>query len=444
MRLNGLARHQRRGERSDRRRMLVHGRSAHRRSAWFGLGAFSQRRRRALGQARGSRRTLPIVLACLAGAAQAAPHIVPDPPPISSKGYVLMAAGTGRVLAQRDSTAPLPPASLTKIMTSYVAAAELAAGRISLDDDVPISVKAWQTGGSRMFVREGTTVKLADLLRGVVIQSGNDASVAVAEFIAGDEDAFGNMMNVHAKELGLTDSRFVNATGLPDDGHYSSARDLAVLSAALIERYPEHYAMYSERSFTFAEIEQPNRNKLLWRDKSVDGVKTGLTDAAGYCLVASALRDGTRLIAATMGAETDGQRFQDAQKLIAYGFRYFENRQLYEAGEVLATPAVWFGSTETVAVGVEDALTITLPRGRYDDLQPVVDLPRNIEAPIEVGQRVGTVRVTLDEDVLAELPLVAQAAVPEANVFARMGDSIYLFFRDLLAGDVEAPNGTSP
>ena len=382
-----------------------------------------------------------VSLTYAAGTATAAPHIVPDPPPISSKSYVLMAAGTDHVIAERDSAAPLPPASLTKIMTSYVAAAELAAGRIALDDDVPISVAAWRTGGSRMFVREGTTVKLEDLLRGIIIQSGNDASVAVAEFIGGDEDAFGDMMNVHAKELGLRNSRFVNSTGLPDDGHYSSAHDLAVLSAKLIERYPDHYALYRERAFTFGDIEQPNRNKLLWRDKSVDGVKTGLTDAAGYCLVASALRDGTRLIVATMGADTDSQRFGDAQKLLAYGFRYYENRQLYEADEVLATPEVWFGAADSVAVGVADALTITLPRGRYDDLEAEVDLPRNVEAPIEAGERVGTVRVTLDDDVLAEVALLARQAVPEANVFARMGDGIYLFFRDLLGGD-EAPEGT--
>ena len=381
-------------------------------------------------------------LTCWAAVVTAAPHIVPDPPPISSKSYVLMAAGTDRVIAERDSAAPLPPASLTKIMTSYVAAVELDAGRIALTDDVPISVGAWRTGGSRMFVREGTTVKLEDLLRGIVIQSGNDASVAVAEFIAGDEDAFGDMMNVHAKDLGLRDSRFVNSTGLPDDGHYSSAHDLAVLSARLIERYPDHYAMYRERAFTFADIEQPNRNKLLWRDKSVDGVKTGLTEAAGYCLVASALRDGTRLIVATMGADTDSQRFQDAQKLLAYGFRYYENRQLYEADEVLATPEVWFGTAESVAVGVTDALTITLPRGRYDDLEAVLDLPRNLEAPIDAGARVGTVRVTLDDDVLAAVPLLAQRAVPEANVFARMGDSIYLFFRDLLGGEPDALEAT--
>ena len=383
-----------------------------------------------------------ISLACLAVDARAAPNIVPDPPPISSKSYVLMATETGRILAQRDSTTPLPPASLTKIMTSYVAAVELAAGRISLADEVPISVKAWRTPGSRMFVREGTTVRLEDLLRGIIIQSGNDASVAVAEFIAGDEEAFGEMMNMHAKQLGLTASRFVNATGLPDDGHYSSARDLALLAAALIEKYPDHYSIYAERSFAYGDIEQPNRNKLLWRDKSVDGVKTGLTDAAGYCLVASAARDGTRLIVATMGAETDGQRFQDAQKLIAYGFRYFENRQLYQADEVLATPGVWFGSVDTVAVGVADALTVTLPRGRYDDLEAVLDLPGSVEAPIDVGAAIGTVRVTLDGDVLAEIPLLAQTAVAEANFFSRMGDGIYLFLRDLLGGGPEEPAGT--
>ena len=372
-------------------------------------------------------------LAVAAGAGPA-PHIVPNAPPISSQSFLLMAAETGRVLAERGSDEPLPPASLTKIMTSYVAAAELAAGRITLDDDVPISVKAWKTGGSRMFVREGTTVKLVDLLRGIVIQSGNDASVAVAEYIAGDEEAFGEMMNVHAKQLGMTASRFVNATGLPDDGHYSSARDLAVLAAALISQHPAHYELYSERSYSYGDIEQPNRNKLLWRDKSVDGVKTGLTDAAGYCLVASALRDGTRLIVATMGAASDGQRFQDAQKLLAYGFRYFENRQLYEPGQVLATPEVWYGAEEAVDVGVAEAVRITLPRGRYDDLQAVVDLPRQLEAPIEAGAEIGLVRVALGDEVLAEVPLLAQAAVPAANVFSRMGDGIYLFFRDLLSG----------
>ncbi len=382
--------------------------------------------------------TAALLSVCVAAAVAAAPSIIPDAPPISSKSFILMDAGSGRVLAERNSDEPLPPASLTKIMTSFIAAAELEADRIALADEVPISVKAWRTGGSKMFVREGTTVKIENLLRGIVIQSGNDASVAVAEYIAGDEDAFAEMMNAHAHELGMTASRFVNATGLPDDGHYSSARDMAVLAAALIRRFPEHYRMYSEKSFTYGGIEQFNRNRLLRYDKSADGVKTGLTDAAGYCLVASALRDGLRLITATMGADTDRARFQDTQKLLAYGFRYFESRKIYDAGEVLTSADVWYGTAETVAVSIAEAMRITLPRGRYDDLNIVLDRPRDIEAPIAAGDELGMVRVSLDGEALAETPLVAQAAVPEAGVFARIGDGIYLFFRDLLGGIDEA------
>lgn len=372
----------------------------------------------------------------------AAPAIIPDVPPVSSKSYILMDADSGYVLAERDSDNPLPPASLTKIMTGYVAAAEIAAGRISLDDDVPISVNAWRTGGSKMFVREGTSVKLVDLLRGIVIQSGNDASVAVAEYIGGDEEGFANMMNAHAQELDLSASRFVNATGLPDDGHHASAHDLAVLSAALIRRYPEHYAMYAEKSYQYGDIQQPNRNRLLWRDKSVDGVKTGLTSAAGYCLVASALRDGTRFVVTVMGADSTDARFQDAQKLLAYGFRYFENQRLYGAGETLASAEVWYGTSETVQVGARDDVRITMPRDRYDDLEAVVDLPRDIEAPIAAGAELGMARVMLDGELLAEVPLVAQAEVEEAWLFARMGDGIYLFFRDLF-GLMPEPEASS-
>ena len=363
----------------------------------------------------------------------AAPSIVPSAPAVSSKSYILMDAETGRVLAERDSDQPLPPASLTKIMTSFVAAAELAAGRVALADEVPISVKAWRTGGSKMFVREGTNVALEDLLRGIVIQSGNDASVAVAEFIGGDEDGFANMMNAYAEELGLANSRFVNATGLPDDGHYASARDLAVLSAALIARYPEHYAMYAERAFKYGEIEQPNRNRLLWRDRSVDGVKTGLTDAAGYCLVASALRDGMRLMVTVMGADSNDQRFQDAQKLLAYGFRYFERQHLYDAGEVVASATVWYGVADAIEARVQESVRITMPRGRYADLAARVEMPKEVEAPIAEGQRLGAVHVALDGETLAEVPLVATVAVPEAGFFGRVGDGIHRFFQGLLS-----------
>ena len=365
--------------------------------------------------------------------AYAAPKVVPDPPSIASNSHILVDAETMRVLAESDSDNPMPPASLTKIMTSFIAASELASGRIASDDDVPISVKAWRTGGSKMFVREGTNVKLMDLLRGVVIQSGNDASVAVAEYIGGAEDAFADMMNNQARELGMTSTRFVNATGLPDDGHHSSARDMAILSAALIKRFPDHYRLYSQKSFQYGEIEraQYNRNKLLWRDKSVDGVKTGLTNAAGYCLVASALREGTRLIAVVMGAQSDEERTRDAQKLLAYGFRYFETREIFGAQAPLITARVWYGTAETLAVGVSEPVRLTVPRGRYDELDAVLDLPRELEAPIAKGDAIGTVRVSLDGEVLLERPLLARADIPEAGFFAKLGDRVRLMFHDL-------------
>ncbi|MCE2459230.1 MAG: D-alanyl-D-alanine carboxypeptidase [Pseudomonadales bacterium] len=399
--------------------------------------------------ARRIRTVAATVVILVTATVQGAPAIVPDPPSISAKSYILMDGQTRTVLAERDSDEPLPPASLTKIMTSFVAAAELSAGRIALDDQVPISVKAWRTSGSKMFVREGTEVSLNDLLRGIIIVSGNDASVAVAEYIAGAEDAFADMMNMHAKDLGMTASRFVNASGLPDDGHYSSAKDMAILSAALIERFPDHYRMYSEKSFQYGEIERPqvNRNRLLWRDKSVDGVKTGMTEAAGYCLVAAALREGTRLIAAVMGSENDEDRLRDTQKLLAYGFRYFETHDLYGGGEPLATPRVWYGTVEEVTVGIDAPIRITVPRGRYDDLSAVLDIPDGIEAPIAEGDTLGVVRVTLDDEVLAERSLLAQTAVPEAGFFSRRGDDLERFVSGLFSDSDEekAPNpGTSP
>ena len=386
-------------------------------------------------------RMVAVALVVLVGAVvQGAPNIVPDPPSISAKSYILMDGQTRTILAERDSEEPLPPASLTKIMTSYVAAAELAAGRIALDDQVPISVKAWRTSGSKMFVREGTEVSLSDLLRGIVVVSGNDASVAVAEYVAGAEDAFADMMNLHAKDLGMAGTRFVNSSGLPDDGHYSSAKDMAILSAALIERFPEHYRMYSEKSFQYGEIERPqvNRNRLLWRDKSVDGVKTGMTEAAGFCLVASALREGTRLIAAVMGAENDEDRLRDTQKLLAYGFRYFETHDLYDDGEPLATPQVWYGTVDEVAVGIDEPIRITVPRGRYDDLNAVLDIPDDIEAPIAAGDSLGVLRVSLDDEILAERSLLARTAVAEAGFFARRGDDLERFFGGLFGDSDEA------
>ena len=357
--------------------------------------------------------------------------IVPAAPSVAARSYVMMDAETMRVLAEGESRLPLPPASLTKIMTSYVAAAELASGRISLEDEVPVSVNAWRTGGSRMFVREGTRVALEDLLRGIIIQSGNDASVAVAEYIGGAESSFSDMMNQYAAEIGMTDSTFRNATGLPNDEHLSSAYDLALLTRELIRRYPDHYAIYAEKSFAYADIEQSNRNQLLWLDDSVDGVKTGLTDAAGFCLVASAERTGMRLITAVMGTDSADIRTRETQKLLSWGFRYFETKRFFSADDVLATPEVWYGEEDSVALGVEE-LHVTFPRGRQEEMETVIELPPVLEAPIEAGAKVGAMRLVLDGETLATAPLLARAAVAEAGFFSRARDGIYLFFRNLI------------
>lgn len=370
-------------------------------------------------------------MAVLAAGAVAQPGIV-KPPDIAARGYVLMDADTLQVLAERDGDATLPPASLTKIMTSYVAAAELASGRISLMDQVPVSVNAWRTQGSRMFIREGTEVSLDDLLHGVIIQSGNDASVAVAEYIAGAEDTFANMMNDHAAQIGMANTHFANSTGLPNEAQYSTARDMALLTRALIRRFPEHYAIYSKRQFKYNDIEQPNRNRLLWRDRTVDGVKTGHTDAAGYCLVASAERNGMRLISALMGAETEPVRVRETQKLLQYGFRYFETRKLYDADAPLQAAEVWYGEAKEVAIGVPEPIFATIQRGRYDDLQATLDLPRALEAPIAIGEQFGELRVTLDDELIASAPLIAQEAVAQSGFFSRMFEGVYLFFKEFI------------
>jgi D-alanyl-D-alanine carboxypeptidase (penicillin-binding protein 5/6) len=312
---------------------------------------------------------------------------------------------------------------------------ELEAGRISLTDQVPISVKAWRAPGSRMFVREGTTVALEDLLKGIVIQSGNDASIAVAEHIAGSEDAFASMMNQQAAVLGMHTSQFANATGLPADGHQSSAWDLALLTIDLINRFPKHYAYYSERSFTFNDIEQPNRNRLLWRDRTVDGVKTGHTEAAGYCLVASALRGNMRLISVVMGTDSEEARMRESQKLLAYGFRYFETQKLYDAEVPLKTSRIYYGASEELAMGVAEPVSITIPRSSYEDLEPELIVPRMLEAPIKAGDEVGELVLGLYGEEVYRAPLVALADVSEAGMFARLSDWLSLFFADFFSSD---------
>lgn len=357
---------------------------------------------------------------------------VPGAPDIAASAHILIDATTNRVLSEDNIDEALAPASLTKMMTSYVAAAEIAAGRFSLDEMVEISVKAWRTPGSKMFIREGTKVLMSDLLQGLIVQSGNDASVAIAEHIAGSEGAFADMMNQHAKALGMNSSHFENATGLPNNNHYTTARDLAVLSRALIADYPEHYKMYSQRSFKFNGIDQPNRNRLLARDRSVDGIKTGFTNAAGYCLVASAVRDDMRLISVVLGTDSDEARMRESQKLLSYGFRYYQTQNLYDENVTLKTAEVWYGQADQLNLGLENPVVLTLPRGRYEDLEAETDVTRIVKAPISAGDELGEIRIKLDDEVVHRAPLIALDSIEEAGFFKSTGHGIYLLFSELM------------
>ncbi len=370
----------------------------------------------------------------LAPSVFAAP-IIPPPPSVAASSYLLMDANSQKILVAENATERLPPASLTKIMTAYIVEEEINAGRLNTEEKAPISVNAWRTGGSKMFIREGTEVAVGDLLKGIIIQSGNDASVALAEHIAGSEDAFANMMNQQARALGLNDTNFLNATGLPDEQHYSTAEDLARLTIALINNHPEQYRLYAERSYKFNNIDQPNRNKLLWRDRSVDGVKTGYTSAAGYCLVASAERNGVRLVSVVMGTDSDEARMRESQKLLSYGFRNFDTQTLYQAGINLRQQDVYFGESESVALGVAEDVTITFPRGYYDDIEVAMDLAEYLEAPVSAGQEVGELKLSLGDELLYSAPLQTLNAVSEANFFSRLGDSIFLFYSSIFSDD---------
>ncbi|MFC3286302.1 D-alanyl-D-alanine carboxypeptidase family protein [Litchfieldella rifensis] len=357
--------------------------------------------------------------------------MIPSPPQLAASSWILMDAESGEVLAAHNADERLPPASLTKLMTAYLVEHELNQGNIAMDDMVNVSEKAWRTGGSKMFIEVGNQVSIQDLLYGIIIQSGNDASVAVAEHIAGGEQPFADLMNQHATRLGMQNTNFVNATGLPNPEHYSSARDLARLSRHIIEDYPEHYAIYAEKFFTYNEIRQPNRNRLLWRDPSVDGLKTGHTDEAGYCLVASAKRDDMRLISVIMGTASEEARVQETQKLMSYGFRYYETLKLYDQGAVLNTPRIWGGAQNELRVGVEEDVSMTVPRGRSDELTARLNLQESISAPVQAGDRVGSLEIKMGDEVLGELPLVALETVEQGGFFKRLLDTIRQFISGL-------------
>ena len=352
----------------------------------------------------------------------------PAPPIIGAKSYLVTDATTGRELASLDPDLPLAPASLTKIMTTYVVFAALRQGQVQLTDEVTISEKAWRMPGSRMFVEVGKRVTIEDLLLGMIVQSGNDASVALAEHIAGTEGVFAQLMNQYAQQLGMHSSNFLNATGLPAEGHVTTARDLAILARAMITEFPDYYAWHAIREFTFNDIQQSNRNKLLWRDPSVDGLKTGHTDEAGFCLVASAVRDDMRLISVVMGTSSEKSRADGSQALLNYGFRFFETRLLYAAGAEVTTARVWKSANETSRLGVLEDLYITVRRGSYDKLESTLDIPAVIEAPIASGQPLAELKISLGKDELLRAPLRALEDNPEGSFWQRTRDSISLMF----------------
>ncbi|PXX90166.1 serine-type D-Ala-D-Ala carboxypeptidase [Marinobacter vulgaris] len=372
------------------------------------------------------------MLALMAATPAAAQSVlIPSPPQIAASSYILMDPLSGRIIMEENSQERLPPASLTKMMTAYIVERELDEGRIAMSDMVPISVNAWRTGGSRTFVQEGTQVAVEDLLKGVIIQSGNDASVALAEFVAGSEDAFVDIMNQQAEILGMNSTSFSNATGLPAQDQFSTAYDLALLAKAIINDYPENYPLYAEKHFTFNNIRQPNRNSLLWRDDSVDGLKTGHTQEAGYCLVASAKRNDTRMIAVVMGSDSPAARAQEVQKMLNYGFRYYQTERLFRNGQELLEAQIWGGESNTLSVGVMEDIHVTIPRGSRESLDSTVELDSVIKAPVSQGDELGRVTVKLDDEVMVDQPVLALSDVPEGGFFKRIWDAIKLFFVQL-------------
>ncbi len=348
----------------------------------------------------------------------------PAPPSIAATSYILLDYNSGKVLAENNADAKLAPASLTKIMAVYVVFNEIRNGHLHLDDTATISQKAWATGGSKMFVKVDDKVKIEDLIKGVIIQSGNDASVALAEHVAGDESTFAEMMNQHAQRLGMSNSHFADSNGLPTENHYTTASDLSTVTRAIIKEFPEFYRWFSQQEFTYNNITQHNRNTLLSRDGSVDGVKTGFTDDAGYCLVASALRDDMRLISVVMNTKSPNARAAENQSLLNYGFRFFESHKVFQGKTSLAEARVWKGDEKNLAVGLAEDLYVTIPRRQYGDLKTAINVDKNILAPVQEGAKLGTVNVTLKGELLANKDLIALKAVPQGGIFRRLYDSV--------------------
>jgi D-alanyl-D-alanine carboxypeptidase (penicillin-binding protein 5/6) len=371
--------------------------------------------------------SIALLIALLGTVVAAEPVKVPAPPKSTVASHYLVDFATDTVLAANNADKEVEPASLTKLMTAYVVFKALDAGRIEIGDRALVSTKAWKTGGTRMFIEVNSHVPVADLVRGMLIQSGNDAATALAEHVAGSVEAFVALMNSEAAALGMKNTVFRNPTGLPARGHHSSARDLGILAKAIISTFPKYYGLYAEREFSYNGIKQHNRNQLLWRDPTVDGMKTGYTDGAGYCVVGSAVRDGMRLIAVVMGGKTPKVRNDAAQALLNYGFDNYETHRLYTAGEPLSTARVWGGQPEVASLGLNSDLLVTIPRGQYAALAASMNVTAQLVAPLSQGVQVGEVKVSLDGTPLSTLPLVSLKPVVAGGLWTQVMDEISLW-----------------
>ncbi|MDY0011513.1 MAG: D-alanyl-D-alanine carboxypeptidase family protein [Rhodocyclaceae bacterium] len=353
------------------------------------------------------------------------------PPPVAAKAWLLMDHGSGQSLVGKDPEARVEPASLTKLMTAYLTFAALKSGSIKLDQVVPVSVRAWKMEGSRMFIAPDRPVTVNELIHGMIIQSGNDACVALAELIAGSEETFASMMNREAQRLGMTGTHYMNATGMPDPQHYTTARDLAILASAVVRDFPDHYPIYSTKEYRYNNITQPNRNRLLWLDPTVDGMKTGHTASAGYCLVSTAKRGPRRLISVVLGTDSDDTRTQESLKVLNYGFQFFDTVQLYGANQAVSRFRVWKGAENALEAGFLNDFVLSLPKGQGDKVQATLTSLQPLLAPIQKGQQVGTMTLTLEGKTLGEYPVVALKEVPLAGWFGRLWDAIVLWFKSL-------------
>ncbi|MCA0403115.1 MAG: D-alanyl-D-alanine carboxypeptidase [Proteobacteria bacterium] len=356
------------------------------------------------------------------------PLITPTAPNLNAKAYILIDVNSGKIIAEKNSDEKLPPASLTKMMTLYVISNALHNQQIHLTDLVHISRDAWKTGGSRMFVKEGQDVAIEDLLKGIIVDSGNDACVAMAEHLGGSEPGFTEIMNQQAQGIGMSSSHFTDSTGLPDPNLYTTAKDLAILGRALINNFPQYYHWYKQKWFSYNNIRQPNRNRLLWRNSQVDGVKTGHTDEAGFCLVSSAKRENMRLLAVVLGSPTESARADDSERLLNYGFRFFETHQLYKANKAISEVPVFKGKLNSLAIGVNQDQFITIPAGQYSRLSLNTKTPKKLQAPIAKGEKVGELVVQFDNQVIASYPLYALNDVAKGGIFTRMKDTVRLWF----------------